>query len=255
LQLKAKTTLNSYSLVAHLRWHLSSICEMAVAEKIIRANPATMLYIPKDAKKGEGRVMTAADAERALGVGEQRERLMLHLAILSGLRPGEFLALQRRHVASDGSSVIVEQRVYRGDIDVPKNGKTRVVAVPPRTAALLKGWLDAAVASDPDAWIFASETGKTPMWRDNLLRRYIRPALEKVGLGWVDFKVMRRSNATLGHGKVDPKVAADQRGHDIDVSMNVYTKTDIKQRAAVARKLENVVLGPKVVRMPKRKAS
>ena len=103
--------------------------------------------------------------------------------------------------------------------------------------------------------MFASETGKTPLWRDNLLRRHIRPALETVGLGWVDFKVMRRSNATLGHGKVDPKVAADQRGHDIDVSMNIYTKTDMNQRAAVARKLENVVLGPKVVRMPKRKAS
>jgi hypothetical protein len=65
---------------------------------------------------------------------------------------------------------------------------------------------------------------------------------------------MRRSNATLGHGKVDPKVAADQRGHDIDVSLNVYTKTDVKQRATVARKLEDSVLG-KVVRMPKRKAS
>ena len=78
---------------------------------------------------------------------------------------------------------------------------------------------------------------------------------KKVGLGWVDFKVMRRSNATLGHGEVDPKVAADQRGHDVDVSLNVYTKTDMKQRAAVARKLENVVLGPKVVRMPGSKAS
>lgn len=56
---------------------------------------------------------------------------------------------------------------------------------------------------------------------------------------------MRRSNATLGHGKVYPKVAADQRGHDLDVSLNVYTKTDIKQRAAVAWKLEYVVLGPR----------
>lgn len=253
--LNRKAAAGSYSVVAHLRWHLSSICEMAVAEKVISANPATMLYVPKDAKKGEGRAMTLAEAEKALSLGAPREKLMLHLAVLSGLRPGEFLALQRRHVASDGSSVTVEQRVYRGDLDTPKNGRSRIVAVPPRTAALLKSWLNAAVSPDAAAWVFASETGKTPMWRDNLLRRHIRPLLEKVGLGWVDFKVMRRSNATLGHGKVDPKVAADQRGHDIDVSMNVYTKTDIKQRAAVARKLEDVVLGAKVVRMPKRKAS
>lgn len=66
---------------------------------------------------------------------------------------------------------------------------------------------------------------------------------------------MRRTNASLGHGRVDPKVAADQRGHGIGVSLDVYTKTDIKQRAAVAKKLENSVLGKKVIRMPRRKAS
>ena len=38
--------------------------------------------------------------------------------------------------------------------------------------------------------------------------------LEKGRLRWVDFKVMRRTNASLGQdAKVDPKVSADQRGH------------------------------------------
>lgn len=88
------------------------------------------------------------------------------------------------------------------------------------------------------------------------MHRHIRSALKKAGLDWVDFKGMRRSNASLGHGKVDPKVAADQRGHGIGVSLDVYTKTSVKQKApAAARKLENSVLGKKVVRMPKRKAS
>jgi hypothetical protein len=99
--------------------------------------------------------------------------------------------------------------------------------------------------------VFASETGRTPLWPDNVLRRYIQPALKKVDLGWVDFKVMRRTNATLGHAaKVDPKVAADQRGHGIGVAIDVYTKTEIKEKAAAAKKLENSVLGGKVVRMP-----
>ena len=54
------------------------------------------------------------------------------------------------------------------------------------------------------------------------LRRHIRPALAKVKLGWVDFKVMRRTNASLRHSaKVDPKVSADQRGHGIGVSIGV----------------------------------
>ncbi|MEO8369122.1 MAG: tyrosine-type recombinase/integrase [Candidatus Solibacter sp.] len=202
--------------------------------------------------------MTGVEVERALGAVEFREKVILHLAIFSGLRPGEIMAIQRRNVAPDGSSVEIERRVYRGELDVPKNGQTRIVAVPPRTAALLTEWLNAAVDAEPEAWLFASENRDTPLCRDNLLRRHIRPRLEALepALGWVDFKVMRRTIATLSHGaNVDPKVSADQRGHGIGVSLDVYTKSNIKQKGVAAKKLEDSILGRKVVRMPTRKAS
>jgi integrase len=253
--LDGKAATLGFSVVDHLRWDLTSIGDLAVAEKVLLANPARALYTPPSAKKGDSPVMTAADVEKALGAVEFREKVILHLAIFSGLRPGEILALRRSSIGRDGGSVEIQQRVYRGDLDVPKNGKGRTVAVPPRTAALLSEWLATAVDSEPDSWVFASENPKTPLWRDNLLRRHIQTQLEAVGLGWVDFKVMRRTNASLGHGRVDTKAAADQRGHGIGVSLDVYTQTNIKQRAAVARKLENSVLGTKVVRMPRRKAS
>jgi integrase len=203
--LDGKAATLGFSVVDHLRWDLTSIGDLAVAEKALTTNPAKALYTPPSAKKGTSPVMTAAEVEKALGAAEFREKVILHLAIFSGLRPGEILALRRRSIGHDGSSVQIDQRVYRGDLDVPKNGETRVVAVPPRTAALLSEWLDAAVDSDPEVWVFASENKKTPLWRDNLLRRHIRTQLEPVGLRWVDFKVMRRTNASLGHGKVDPE--------------------------------------------------
>ena len=256
--LERKAVTRGFATVDHLRWDLTSIGDLAVAEKVLPTNPATQLYTPTSAKKGVQRVMTADEAEVVVGAVEFREKVIVHLAIFAGLRPGEILALQRRHVAQDRSSVEIEQRVYRGDIDRPKNGESRFVAVPPRTAALLAEWLDTAVDPAPDAWVFASETRDTPLWRDNLLRRHIRPYLEALepSLGWVDFKVMRRANASLGHSaKVDPKVAADQRGHGIGVSLDEYTMSDLKDKATAAKKLETSVLGRKVVRMPKRKAS
>ena len=244
----------SFSIVNHLRWDLRSIFEMAVAEKVIGANPSTRLYTPKSAEEGEHRVMTAAEVELAVGAVQPREKLLLHLAIFSGFRPGEMLALRRRDIGPECRTVAVEQRVYNGKFDHPKNGKTREVAVPPRTAALLGEWLDDAVGSDPDAWLFPSEVRDAPIWRENLLRRHIQLPLEKLGLGWVDFRVMRRTNASLGHdAKVDPKVSADQRGHGIGVSLDVYTKTSIEKKALAATKLEKSVLGRKVVRMPKKK--
>jgi len=69
-----------------------------------------------------------------------------------------------------------------------------------------------------DAYVFAGETGQ-PLWRSSLLDDHIRAKLLPIGLGWVNFQVMRRTHASLGHrAKVDPKVAADQRGHGIGVS-------------------------------------
>jgi integrase len=82
--------------------------------------------------------MSVDEVDAALGVAALQEQLLLHMAIFSGFRPGEMLGLQRRHVAEEATVVMVEQRVYRGDIDNPKtNPSRREVAIPPRTAELL----------------------------------------------------------------------------------------------------------------------
>jgi hypothetical protein len=60
--------------------------------------------------------------------------------------------------------------------------------------------------------------------------------LEKIKLGWVDFQVMQRTNASLMRELgVDPKVVADLMGYDVDVNLNVYT-----QNAPIETKLEAV---------------
>ena len=45
-----------------------------------------------------------------------------------------------------------------------------------------------------------------------------------VGLEWATFQVLRRTNASLSRkAKIDDKVSADQRGHGLGVSMEVYS--------------------------------
>jgi hypothetical protein len=59
--------------------------------------------------------------------------------------------------------------------------------------------------------------------RDDLLRQNFHKKLGKVGLGWVNFQVLRRTQATLGHNEgIDPKIAADQRGHAIGAAIDTY---------------------------------
>ena len=105
----------------------------------------------------------------------------------------------------------IRRRVYRGKFADPKNGLVRTVAVPvpPQTASFLREWMEMAVERNPAAYIFAGETGQ-PFWRSSRLEDHIKVKLLPVGLGWVNFQVMRRTHASLGHhAKVDPKVAAD----------------------------------------------
>ena len=77
------------------------------------------------------------------------------------------------------------------------------------------------------------------MWKDGLWRRHVRPKLKAKGLEWVNFQVLRRTNASLMREEnVDPKVVADQLGHTLDVSLNVYTQTTLERRLEAVETLE-----------------
>jgi len=66
---------------------------------------------------------------------------------------------------------------------------------------------------------------KTTFYADTFVR------LWKVGLGWVDFHVMRRTHSSLMRDLgVDPKIVADQQGHTLDVNLNVYAQTSLERR-------------------------
>jgi hypothetical protein len=71
----------------------------------------------------------------------------------------------------------------------------------------------------------------------------MQPRLEEIDLGWAGFQILRKTNASLSKkAGVDPKVASDQRGHGLGVSMEVYTSSDMEQKREAVRKLEAAVL-------------
>jgi len=71
----------------------------------------------------------------------------------------------------------------------------------------------------------------------------MKPKLEKIGLDWATFQILRRTNGSLSkkYG-IDPKIASDQRGHGIVVSLKVYTCSDREQKRDAVDKLEAAVL-------------
>src|SRR5437764_11290381 len=97
-----------------------------------------------------------------LEVLELRERLIARFAILEGMRPSEILGLQRQDL--DVDSVWVRRRVFKSNVDTPKNERSaRRVALSNGTAQLLADWVQSLAATSEGDWLFPSETLETPL--------------------------------------------------------------------------------------------
>jgi integrase len=231
----------SYSTVAHLRWDLRQIFRMAVSEGYIERNPAELLFIPKDAPRAETRRMNLEEVRQFFAVLDLRERVIGGLAVLAGLRPGEIFALTRSRAEAEYASI--QQRVYRGEIDTPKTFKSRrSAALGDQLSVWIRQWMEMLPDGGPDGWLFPSERGTTPVAKDNVWRRHFLPRLKEIGLGWVNFQVLRRTHSSLLDDLgVDPQVRADQMGHEVDVNQNGYTKSSLDRRKQAVNLLEQAV--------------
>jgi len=233
----------SYSVVDHLRWDLNQIFKLAVSEGHLQRNPAELLFTPREAHRPQKPQMSWEDVRLLFSVLGQRERLIATIAIIGGLRPGEIFALQWKHVQDH--HINIQQRIYRGEVDTPKTRHSvRKAAVPEGLQSEIAMWRSISICTEPDAWVFPSETLNTPVSKDNCWRRHMQPKLEKVGLEWANFQVMRRTHSSLMRELgVDPKVVADQLGHTLDVNLNVYTETNLGLRKEAVETLESALNG------------
>ena len=232
----------SFSIVDHLRWDLRSIFEMALNDDVVQKNPARGLFTPRTAVCAVQRVMDAKEVQKCLSVFDLREELIVRLAVFVGMRPGEIFALEWLHVKDD--HLEVRQRIYKGELDSPKSRRsTRIVGLSPGTAAAFMKWREACPVISSEAWVFPSERLTTAIAKENCWRRNIEPRLKAVGLGWVNFQVMRRTHSTLSRKfGIDPKVVADQMGHGLGVNLDVYTQADLEQLTAGVSRLESQII-------------
>lgn len=238
LEEKAKLG-KSHSVIAHLRWDLKAILDLAVADGIVLTNQAIALAVPKVLNVVSKVTATPQQGMRVIVALDIKERLISRLALYVGLRPGEILATQWHDWAGD--QMRVERRVYKGIVDTVKNQIPRIAALPESVVRDMKRWAELSFDLRPDAYIFATRTGG-PGNRDSIWRHGMKKPLKAIHLDWITPQVMRRTWASISAGAgIDPKVRADQLGHGVDVDINQYVQTPFAGKLAAVKAVEKLL--------------
>jgi integrase len=184
-------------------------------------------------------VLTNAEITALLGELGEPARTAVFVALATGLRVSELLALQWQDIDFSNNTLTP----VRGIVDNHVGGLKTVssaAAVPASqevTDALAR-WRERTLYKAPTDWIFPSPKmgGKQPYWQDSLMRKVVWPAAKRAGItkriGWHTF---RRSLATLLIYKDAPvKLTQEIMRHaNSRVTLELYQQVSMKARQAL----------------------
>lgn len=215
----------SGSSVHGIRTALGKVLQAAVDWEYLEENSARGIRLGDRTPVRERAYLLPDQLAPLLNALPQPCRTLVVIAVLTGLRIGELLALRWKHVDFIHDAIHVRETVYEGQFGSPKTKNSRrdvPMSRPVREALLAQRTV--STGTDAEALVFACRNG-TPLNPKNLLRRVLQPACRELGLPPVGWHSFRHTHATL-LGEVGESLRTAQAilGHsDLKTTLNVYT--------------------------------
>ena len=247
----------SYESRDKVRDVMSSILASAVTYGFLVKNPVDGVRLAPD-KKGN-RVKPFIDPQKffaLLALIPEPYATMVFVAVYTGLRVSELIGLKWKNVHSD--SISVTEKCCRGDWGAPKSKasnatiavnpsvidrihRLKTVTVEVKAGTGLRRY-SAVKGTGPDDLVFASVMMGRPMRDNNILCRFIKPAARKLGIGFVNWQVFRRSHATwLKMAGADVKDAQAQTRHSrSSTTLDIYQQFVPESQRRVVNKLSEL---------------
>ncbi len=245
----------SARVVRHTHSALHNALKQAVKWRLIAQNPSDLVELPKVPYR-EQRVLSPEEAAQFLRVARLKPHgLIFEFALLTGMRPEEYLALQWSDLDFKRNTVQVRRAIvwHKGgwSFQETKTSRSR------RTIHLLapmmrrlkahrrkQGERRLKLGSDWEAHdlIFCGEVGN-PLTIPNLTYRYFRPILEEAKLPRIRLYDLRHSCATLLLiADENPKVVSERLGHStIVLTLDTYSHVLPTMQQRASEKLEKLL--------------
>lgn len=232
--------------------------KQAVRWRILLHNPAADITLPKIVRK-EMKALTPEEAKKFLEVCEADEYgLVFELALVSGMRPEEYMALQWTDLDFKQNTVVVQRvvvwerwtkAVYFAE---PKTAKSRrMIPLPTYLMRKLKEHRKQQLAyklkmgekfHNEHNLVFTSKTGTIVSIR-NLQRRHFKPLLVKAEVPDIRMYDLRHTCATLllAAGE-NPKVVSERLGHaSIVLTLDTYSHCLPTMQRSATERLEKLL--------------
>jgi integrase len=192
-------------------------------------NPVALVRKPRQGRQRAIEVMDPNLVERVrrwmIGHDDHFSATLVSVLAYSGMRPGEALALERRHIRND--TILVEQAVARGRIKLQKTGRIyRTVDLLPPLRDDLAAWVASSGRDAPTDRLFPREDGewfRIDDWNNRRNRKFYE--------AFDDLEISRRRPYDLRHsfvslmireGELSIVELADQLGHAATETLKTY---------------------------------
>ena len=179
---------------AKIRGLLSVLFNHACRYELFDRNPIRL--VRQGAKRRSApSVLTPAEIKALLGGLNLRERTLVLLAASTGLRQSELFGMKWCDIDFAQHTMNVVRSIVYGVVGPCKTESSqKPVPVHPTVLEALGKWRQLCRYNKSDDWVFASRRyrGRKPIWGQAILRKYIRPTAQRVGiqkrLGWHTFR-------------------------------------------------------------------
>jgi integrase len=193
-------------------------------------------------------ILTVEEMQKMISAVLLRERVLIFLDMVTGLRRGELAGLKWGDIdflnlQIDVNRSVVDQHVGRCKTEVSQ----KPVPIDEYIAADLLEWYRQTPYHAPTDWVFATDSnragekrGKQPLWLCKVMCYHIQPMARKLGIqkriGWHTFR--RTYSSILKDNGEDVKVVQELLRHaSTKVTLDVYAQALTPAKRAAQRKV------------------